>query len=1084
MGKHHYRRAIGAGVVIWVLLIFGSIIKIQLPQGIPLFPGIPAAIAADWGWFDLLSIPSECDTSILDTKKGLQKPNQNKVFYHDSTWWMLAIRATTNKWNLWRYEYGPTWTPVYEFSVSNKDRPDTDFDTANNRVFVFFSSATGTSSIWQLAYVDSNRTWSLTSQNSVPSVISVTDDPASFARAKSGDLWAFMVSSGVVLGVHSTDEGVSWSSPINVDTLNQTSGLTDVVAFTDSSSTNSIALAVAENSGTGSRYFFYLHPDGMPDSYWVDESSNLLPIWDEDSDNHLSLTVDKNNKVYMITKTKGGGVNTPENTLYIMGQGVAVSDTSVFDTKKGLIKPNQSKVFYHDGKWWMLGIRKSTNSWHIWRYDSNLNWAPVFEFTGASSKNNPDVVMDNAANELHVFFSGKTGISKVWRISYNPSTMDWSKDSERGVPDVATVSDDPAGFVIARNGDYWAFMASDTQLIAVKSTDQGSSWSSKIVILDTLFSPNGLTDAVPFTGSDANDYIALGLAENSKTNSKYGFFIHKDGDPDTAWTDESANVPMIGLERSDDHIAMAVDRNNNVYMVTKTTGGGTGTPENSLYKRMPDGTFQGFILIDGTDWTRPALVVDDEHDSLYVFGTRETASLGKILEYKRCKIGEEATLDTATRLTAADNGLDQFMNVSLPGHAVYDSTELMIVVDNEDQGNIWFRQFSIGTPVPRPVIGRWRRYTVIEGTDWTRPAIVVDDEHDSLYVFGTRESVSQGKAVEYKKCKIGEESTLYNAARITAIDHGLDAMMNISVSRHSVNDTTELLLIADNEVQNNVWFNILSLGNPSLCPTRIDSTIYNFTISKMGSDVKLDWDAIALADSYVVYRAQHPMFWPDTARYAVVDTNTYADVGALGDPAVNHFYLVRAFFSGVPGPATQRVGEYEYRLEAPAGKKNNFIAVSLKDPGILNASDLANRVGANVDLVSRWLEASQAWGSYIPGLSFTDFPVQYNEVYMVSVTAEDTLCLVGDVSTDHQYSLITTGGKNNNGLMLLMDADSLKMASQLATSIGPVDLISRWNNSVQAFGSYIPGLGFTDFAIVPGQPLLVSVTAPTTWPVR
>ena len=93
----------------------------------------------------------------------------------------------------------------------------------------------------------------------MPSVISIDDDPASFARAKNGDLWAFMVSNTVVLGVHSTDEGATWSSPIYVDTLTQTNALTDVVAFTDSSGSNSIALAVAENSGVGSRYFFYIH---------------------------------------------------------------------------------------------------------------------------------------------------------------------------------------------------------------------------------------------------------------------------------------------------------------------------------------------------------------------------------------------------------------------------------------------------------------------------------------------------------------------------------------------------------------------------------------------------------------------------------------------------------------------------------------------------------------------------------------------------------------------------------------------------------------------------------------------------------
>jgi len=66
---------------------------------------------------------------------------------------------------------------------------------------------------------------------------------------------------------------------------------------------------------------------------------------------------------------------------------------------------------------------------------------------------------------------------------YDPATGAWSKTRSNAVPVVVTVGDDPASFVIAHNGNFWAFMAADTQLVAIKSSDQGQTWGATIVIL-------------------------------------------------------------------------------------------------------------------------------------------------------------------------------------------------------------------------------------------------------------------------------------------------------------------------------------------------------------------------------------------------------------------------------------------------------------------------------------------------------------------------------------------------------------------------------------------------------------------------
>lgn len=1088
MNTHRNHAAIVLGLFSWLLIVLSGNFTPQ-SKNTPAKYSPTAAVFAGNGegaFYRIQSTYTTCDTSIDDTKKGLEKPNQSKVFYMDSTWWMMAIRKSTNKWNLWRYDSVRTWTPVHEFSTSQKNRPDVIPDYATSSLYVFFSAKSGTSSLTKLSYDAGTGTWSETSSSTIADIRSVGDNPASFVRAKNGNLWIFMAADTHLVAVTSSDDGATWSSPIVlIDSLNVPTGLTDAVAFTDSGSIDFIGVGVAENSDPSSRFYFLSHKDTDGNSTWTDESAELLQLGSENADDHLHLAVDGDNNIYMITKTRGGGITLPENTLYKRGKGVTVSDTNIVNTKKGLEKPNQTKIFYHDGTWWMMGIKRSTNKWNLWRHDGLLDWSTNYEFS-VSSKMNPDVYIDNASNTLYVFFSGNSS-SSLWTMSYTVLTRTWSKLSESAVPEVTTRGDNPASFTVAKNGDFWAFMAADTQLIGVHSTDQGATWSSAITILDTLFSAGGLTDAIGFTDDNGVDYLGLALAENSATSSKFGFFIHNDDSAETSWVDESANVGPLGSERADDHVALAVDTSGNVYMVTKTTGGGIGSPENVLYKRHADSTWSSFTLIDGTDWTRPAVVIDAQNDTLYVFGTRESASLGKIVEYKKCKIGEESTLETATRTTAIDNGTEVMFNVCVPGHAVYDSTALMIAADNDDTGEIWFARVRIGTSDGPFVIGRWRKFVIInEATDWTRPVVVVDMDHDSLYVMGTRETPALGKVVEYKRCLIGEESTLSDDfLRTEVIADGADAFPNISVPPHAVYDSTEFMFIVDNEDENNVWFRRLPIGTAPACPTYIDSSIKSISIAKMGNDVKLDWTFVAEADSYVVYRSTRPMFLAaDSSRLAAVLTNTYTDTGALGDPDVNHFYMVRAYIGGSPGPLSGRVGEFEYLLLAPAGKKNNFIALSLNDTALTMASDIAARIGPSCDLISRWVESSQAWSSYIPGLPVLDFAVDVNEVYMVSVTTQDTLCLVGAVPEGHQYSLITTGGKNNNGIMVLMDTDSLTMASELSSAIGPVDLVSRWVAASQAYSSYIPGIPVLDFPIVAGQPLMVSVTQDTTWPAR
>ncbi|RMD98220.1 MAG: hypothetical protein D6814_07980, partial [Calditrichaeota bacterium] len=475
--------------------------------------------------------------------------------------------------------------------------------------------------------------------------------------------------------------------------------------------------------------------------------------------------------LYLILSADFSGARRPRGTAALLaGQGqpglykILLSsgpcDTSIADTQDGMVKPNQSKIFFHDNTWWMIAQQNSTSDWAIWRYESGRSWTAVYQFN-TSSKEHPDAVVDYNANKLYVLWSGNSS-SSLWKFSYDSVNRTWNKLSEISLPTVHTINGDPAALIRTPTGDLWAFMAANNEVTGIHSADDGANWST-ITLANNLTAGYGLVDAVVFTDTNGVDYLGVGVGEDTDTAARFHFYLHALSAPETLWVDESDQVGPIESEQSDDHICMAVDRFNNVYMITKNHGSG---PINSLYVRHPDSTWNAYKVMDVDSWTRPAVIVDNSHDTLYVFGSRTNDRA----EYKKCKIGEESTLvDDNLRTPLMEEGGDYFVNLSVAFHAVYDSTELMVLADNSDQGDVWFS-----------------------------------------------------------------------------------------------------------------W---LPIGSSSGCPFQpIDTTIYNFTISKSGSDVVLDWTAVARADSYVVYRGLTPMFSADTARYAVVTTNTFTDTSALGDP--------------------------------------------------------------------------------------------------------------------------------------------------------------------------------------------------------
>ncbi len=373
-------------------------------------------------------------------------------------------------------------------------------------------------------------------------------------------------------------------------------------------------------------------------------------------------------------------------------QGSAISSVTTSDHKKS----NQSKVFYHDSKWWAVAYDSSKASWYLWRYDDPAWVANKALQLGAD--NSLDVVVDSTTNKLYMI-SSHTSLSRFRRFSYSAGV--WTLDPGFPLPFNAFINNNgnnPISLVKAKNGELWLFRVNGVnKLQAKRSTNDGTNWSANQNI-KTLSQTNGTTDAVAFNDG-VNNYIGVGYGEVGTATSLFGFLRHRDGDPLTSWTDETASLTYFGTERAQNEIAMAVDENNIVYMFTRTFGGAIGNPRNTLYMRSAAGAWTPFIVnaVGVRSWFSPALVVDRENHRLFVMGTNQNNNRA---EHKIGVLGAGSDLQATATLTFMQNGSDVFRNLSTPAKSVNAATGLMATAGDTTGKDTWFNRLSIPASVP------------------------------------------------------------------------------------------------------------------------------------------------------------------------------------------------------------------------------------------------------------------------------------------------------------------------------------------------------------------------------------------------
>lgn len=181
--------------------------------------------------------------------------------------------------------------------------------------------------------------------------------------------------------------------------------------------------------------------------------------------------------------------------------------------------------------------------------------------------------------------------------------------------------------------------------------------------------------------------------------------------------------------------------------------------------------------------------------------------------------------------------------------------------------------------------------------------------------------------------------------------------------------------------------------------------------------------------------------------------------------------------------------------DAPvATNKYNFIALPLDStPSIspFKASGLASYVGSSVKKVVRFDAVSQTFKTHTVGTAFNNFDLATGGAYLIEVdnTADTVVSFVGDVPNQGSVIFSLQRGSSEaeckyNAISVPLDRSDITNAAGLATAIGGVNKVTRWDPASQSFKTHTAGTAFNNFAVSIGYPFLVCVnsTGPASWP--
>jgi VCBS repeat-containing protein len=302
-------------------------------------------------------------------------------------------------------------------------------------------------------------------------------------------------------------------------------------------------------------------------------------------------------------------------SLTVTAAGTVQGLTALAASAQTWDKP-QSKLWQHDGNWWMVAPRSTpapAGTW-IWKLAGDLSWAAVHQLSsGTTTYADVRVVGD----VTHILLYGAA--PELHSVQYNTATDVYEPWASRPTPTSITLSgSETATIDVDSTGRLWLATESGTNLNVYHSVSPYTTFSGPVTLANNIgIDDIGVVKALPNN--------TIGVLWSNQTTRRFGFKTHVDGADPAVWSSDEvpasqSAIDSVGSGMADDHLNVKVGADGTLYAAVKTSYDTPAYPRIALLIRRPNGMWDDLYEVDQAG-TRGIVMINEGANLLRIVYT-------------------------------------------------------------------------------------------------------------------------------------------------------------------------------------------------------------------------------------------------------------------------------------------------------------------------------------------------------------------------------------------------------------------------------------------------------------------------------
>ncbi len=329
----------------------------------------------------------------------------------------------------------------------------------------------------------------------------------------------------------------------------------------------------------------------------------------------------------------------------------------------------QSKLWYYNNQW--RAVLSSSEGSDIWLL-KNDKWIKTLHLSNLSSAA-ADVLPVGAITHI-LLYKGENSLFLSVEFDSESGRYIFWKQRREAVPVPLEAVSETATIAIDGKGRMWLASDDEHEMHVRWSDALYQSWSSPVTVASGM-KKDDICAVTAFP--DGN----IGLMWSNQISKRFGFKVHKAGDPPQKWSADEVPAAQSAVDwqdgMADDHLNIAVAADGTLYAAVKTSYDTPGYPLIALLVRRPSGKWDDLYYVDD-EGSRGIILLNEELKRLLLVYTsyRDNQIVCRVSGTSSIKFGGRHVL------MKAENKEKRYNNVSSTKQNIRD--EAVIIVSSAD----------------------------------------------------------------------------------------------------------------------------------------------------------------------------------------------------------------------------------------------------------------------------------------------------------------------------------------------------------------------------------------------------------------